>query len=429
MLTADLVRPFLRQEGKRLWVAWVDTQDPALQQTAALLIQLLHESGGQTVANWQQKFTAFEGDRVDYPFLRGLSKILADAATFTQLTTPLEPFALRKLLFAQGPVYKTPDIFHTQLRSDILEKIAEAEGIAVDEIDLGLYASRRDEFLLTHVGPNWSPEQLLARFNLELTRGALYSAIRVNAMVEGGYKDLFKFIKLFKLMYYARQRQEGGYYLDLAGPLSPFVSTTTRYGRSFAAWLPALFLADRWQMRAQIRSPLNNDLVFYELDSGTCPLQTSFQGSGPFDSRLEADFAAEFEEKYGENRGEWQLAREDQIIILGDTIMVPDFTFIHQRDEKRRIFVELIGYWTENYLKRKVQKLKEAQCLNMLLLVYEGVNLTSEKLRDIPGEVLYFPRKPVLKSVMETVERLAEDIYGPLASKPRKKRTIQMVSE
>jgi hypothetical protein len=39
--------------------------------------------------------------------------------------------------------------------------------------------------------------------------------------------------------------------------------------------------------------------------------------------------------------------------------------------------------------------------------VYEGVNLAKEKLQDVPGEVLYFQNKPVLKDVMSAVERVA----------------------
>ena len=44
---------------------------------------------------------------------------------------------------------------------------------------------------------------------------------------------------------------------------------------------------------------------------------------------------------------------------------------------------------------------------DLILLVYEGVNLAKEKLQDVPGEVLYFRKKPVLKDVMAVVERVA----------------------
>lgn len=412
MLTSDLVKPCLRQEGQTLTVAWIDEHDPHWLQTASELINLFQSVAGQTLATWYSLFESYEGDRLDYPVLRGLAKVLTDAATFTQRQTSIDPVVLRKRLFASGPVYYRPDVFQPLTRQDRLETIVKEENIPLDEVEATLYADKREALVLTDVGPTWSPQQLLARYNLELARATLYWAIRIQVEVEGGYKDLFKYIKLFKLMYYAKEKTGGGYQLDLAGPLSPFVSTTTRYGRVFGAWLPALFLCDRWHLKAYLRSPLTHKSVTYELDSSTCPLQSSFHKSGSYDSRLEADFAAEFADKCGESRGAWTLKREDQILLLGETVMIPDFTFVHRHDEQRRVLVEIVGFWTETYLRRKVQKIREANCPHLLLLVYEGINLTPEKLRDIPGEVMYFQRKPVLKDVMAAVERIALQVYG-----------------
>jgi len=36
---------------------------------------------------------------------------------------------------------------------------------------------------------------------------------------------------------------------------------------------------------------------------------------------------------------------------------------------------------------------------DLILLVYEGVNLTGDKLLDVPGEILYFASKPVIAAV------------------------------
>jgi hypothetical protein len=45
---------------------------------------------------------------------------------------------------------------------------------------------------------------------------------------------------------------------------------------------------------------------------------------------------------------------------------------------------------------------------NLILVVYEGVNLSAEKLRELPAEVISFAKKPVLKDVLAAVERVAE---------------------
>ena len=138
-------------------------------------------------------------------------------------------------------------------------------------------------------------------------------------------------------------------------------------------------------------------------------MQSHFKQSGPFDSRLEADFAREFEEKFGSQRGQWLLTREDEVLNLGDTVMIPDFAMTHKRTGQR-ILIELVGFWHPDYLRRKVEKVRAAQCRNLLLLVYEGVNLAAEALQDVPGEVLYFKQKPVVKEVMGVVEMMAEQI-------------------
>jgi uncharacterized protein len=86
--------------------------------------------------------------------------------------------------------------------------------------------------------------------------------------------------------------------------------------------------------------------------------------------------------------------------------MIPDFSITHVKDG-RRALVEIVGFWHKDYLRRKLAKIKQAGRTDMILLVYEGVNLSEEKLRDVPGEVLYFKNKPVLKDVMAAVERIA----------------------
>jgi predicted nuclease of restriction endonuclease-like RecB superfamily len=135
-------------------------------------------------------------------------------------------------------------------------------------------------------------------------------------------------------------------------------------------------------------------------------LRGHFKASDLFDSRLEADFAAEFEEKYGGAKRKWALAREDELVPVGDTVMIPDFSFTHK--DGRRALLEIVGFWHPAYLRRKLAKVRQAGRRDLILLVYEGVNVTEETFQEASaGEVLTFSRKPVLKDVLEAVERSA----------------------
>ena len=422
MLTSELIRPRLRIHGSNLRIEMVNEQDPSLQQKAQDLICLFHRHQSQSQAAWEEAVRAYEGTNVDYVFIRGLAKVLTDAATFKPLTTPLSPATLREQIFAYGPVFEKPDRFHPTTRQEVLREVADTLELSLGELDEILFADRGASYRLMDPGPAWTPSTLLARYNLELARGALYWASHITIEVSSNYKDLWKFIKLFKLMFWAEPGRDGGYRIDLDGPISPFVSSTLRYGRQLAAFLPALLLCERWRMQAYVRPPQAQGETLYRLDH-TCSLRSHFKSSGIFDSRLEEDFASEFEQKVGEKRGHWRMVRESEVLLLGDTVMIPDFALIDETDETRKILIELVGFWHPNYLKRKVEKVHAANCTHLLLLVYQGLNVTEEAFEGTASEVIFFQNKPVLKEVMETVEAMANRIYGPRPKRRRKKKT------
>src|SRR6266699_7350642 len=421
MLTSDLIKPRLRMQGSTLSVEMVNEQDPSLQQIAQDVIGLFHRYRDQSQAAWEEAVRAYEGAGVDYVLIRGLAKVLADAATFTPLSTPLPPATLRERVFEYGPVFGTPDLFHATTREEVLGEVADALGVAPGELDALLFADRGASYRLTETGPAWTPAGLLARYNLELARGALYWASHITIEVAGNYKDLWKYIKLFKLMFWAEPQRGGGYRIDLDGPISPFVSSTLRYGRQLAAFLPALLLCEQWRMVAAVHAPQAGKAAIYRLDY-TSSLRSHFKQSGPFDSRLEEDFASEFEQKMGNKRGHWQLTRESEVLLLGDTVMIPDFILVDDQDEKRKIMIELVGFWHPQYLLRKIEKVRAANCASLLLLVYKGLNVTEEAFQEAACEVIFFQNKPVLKEVMETVEAMAERLYGPRRKREKQRK-------
>lgn len=409
MLTGDLVRPRLRQQRDDLRVDWLPPANGHWQQTAADLIALFVQQRHQPQERWQQALEEYEAGRTDYTVIRGLAKVLSDNATFEPIETPMDPVELRARLFGRGPAYVSTALLHTDSRDKMLREVAVEYNVNPGQLEHILYADRTAAYLLTDLGPAWTPDGLIARYNLELARAALYWADQMTVHIYDGFKDFWKYVKLFKLMFegtvIAPEQGFQGYNVVLDGPISPFVAATTRYGRQLAAFLPALFLSHRWRMWATVRVPQFRKRLVYYLDDSV-ELVTHFKASGEFDSRMEANFATEFHEKFGDERGKWLLTREDEVILLGDTVMIPDFALTHKKDG-RRALIEIVGFWHPEYLERKLAKAKAANRTDLILLVYEGVNLGKERLHDVPAQVLYFKNKPVLKDVMDVVERVA----------------------
>ena len=78
-------------------------------------------------------------------------------------------------------------------------------------------------------------------------------------------------------------------------------------------------------------------------------------GTASYDSALEARFASEFAalERSDAAHG-WRLEREPEPLLVGDTILVPDFALIRGM---RRVYLEIAGYWRPGYRERKARKL------------------------------------------------------------------------
>jgi hypothetical protein len=416
MLKAELIRPRLEIREGRVWPRLL-AADYQYLAIAGQLATLFQRFVGKSRGELAEALRDFEGDRLDYPIIRGLAAVLEGRCTFAATSvageadeaTALKPAELRADLFGRGPVTDKRDLFSLTSRDQAVAETAAHYQLTPEQVETTLFADLAEEQILLDPGQPLPPGELIARYNLEVARGLLYWAREVRITVGDGYKDLFKYIKLFKLMYTLHPLSGGrGYHLTLHGPISPFVQSTIRYGLQFAKFMPALLLCTTWQMEADVHPPQarTRQPLQYRLDAQT-ELRSHFKGSGLFDSRLEADFAAEFEAKYSGPKRTWELAREDELIVVGDTVMIPDFSLTHRKDG-RRALLEIVGYWHPRYLQRKLQKVAEAGRSDLILLVYESANVAESAFSQVSaGEVLTFSRKPILKEVLAAVERSA----------------------
>lgn len=406
MLKSDLIRPRLEMRDGRVWPRLLPA-DYHYLSVARELTALFQRYVGHSRGTLAEALRDYEGDSLDYPVIRGLAAVLEARCLFGN-EPAVKPAELRELLFRQGPVTHQKDLFSAASRNQILAEAATGYDLAVEQIEMALFADLAEEQVLLDPGEPVAPGDLIARYNLELSRGLLYWAREVRLRLQDHYKDVFKYIKLFKLMYTVQPfPAQAGYLVTLHGPISPFIKSTIRYGLQFAKFLPALLLCQKWHMEADVQLPNvpARESFRYILDERT-PLRGHFKASDLFDSRLEADFAAEFEEKYGGAKRKWALAREDELVLAGDTVMIPDFSFTHK--DGRRALLEIVGFWHPAYLRRKLTKVRQAGRQDLILLVYEGVNVAEETFQEASaGEVLTFTRKPVLKDVIEAVERSA----------------------
>ncbi len=95
-------------------------------------------------------------------------------------------------------------------------------------------------------------------------------------------------------------------------------------------------------------------------DTGeTAPIsqQAATVSSSVFDSSIEQSFAEAFAALESSHAVDgWQLIREPEPLMYEQSIFIPDFALTR---DQRRIYVEILGFWTPSYRERKVQKLQQ----------------------------------------------------------------------
>ena len=104
-------------------------------------------------------------------------------------------------------------------------------------------------------------------------------------------------------------------------------------------------------MVATLRATQFRPPIQFRLDDA-CRLTSGVISANEFDSSVEEKFSKEWGEQ---PRNNWRLERETEILHRGQTVFFPDFVFIHQ--DGTRAMLEIVGFWTPEYLAYKAKVL------------------------------------------------------------------------
>jgi hypothetical protein len=154
--------------------------------------------------------------------------------------------------------------------------------------------------------------------------------------------------------------QEEGNKVRIEGA-SSLLKLSERYGTALAKLLPAIIRSESWTLDAEIVIRRENMPRIYhfimdsrdkDLLAGEEPMR---EAAPDFDSSVEQKFYNEFVSlPVAKN---WDLIREPDVLFTRSGIFIPDFKFQHKELELETYF-EIVGFWTEEYLKKKLRKLR-----------------------------------------------------------------------
>ncbi len=262
-----------------------------------------------------------------------------------------------------------------------------------DQVVALLYADYPEFHRLIAFPADYSAEDLRADYELAQAQALLYSAIRVVVEARADFKHIIQYARLSRLLHRIQRLPGGGYRLIFDGPNS-VLRHTHAYGVAFAKFLAALVQARDWRITAEIVLRRGWRPLTFTLSSAD-GLRSRLSAPALFDSALEETFAR----KFGAARNGWRLAREALILEAGEALLVPDFVFTHE--DGTEVALEIVGYWTPEYLREKLGKLAKVTAPNLIVAVRKALALQPGSL---PATVLPFSSGILLRDLMPRLE-------------------------
>lgn len=314
MLARAHVAPFLRVERGVAQLSYLADPDgkvvPFLDRVCLLLTRL----EGSTRDTVVEALRRQERRVRDASRLAGIAKALLDACEFAPPEGAELATEIREALFRARGMRWPPVPGDERIPYELA---AARLGRSVSEVRELLYADRPGSRVLVRAA-RMDGRALLARYNLELARAVLLDAERVRITARGGWRSIFRALKLARLMHVVRRR-------------------------------------------------------------------------------------------IGSDRAGWHLSRETTPVVAGDELFLPDFTLRHA--DGREALIELVGFWTPEYLEAKARKIAASQLGNLILVVYRrlavGASLGALTTAVGMDRVVWFTTKPRATEVLRVAERYA----------------------
>jgi len=402
VLTKDLLR--VSRRGGRYRPEFIGRETRPL---AARLIGTYREHVDRPRRTLDDAVDAIEREASDFKLVRGFAALLDREATF-ETVAPLPPERTRRRVFEAA---EAVGVATTDEREQALTNAADELAVAVEAVQDSLYADRDCNQRLTAFDCRWNPDDLIEQYNLSLAQTALFDATEV-AVTSNDPRGLVAAIKRLGLMYEIdRETQPDGpdeRTVVVTGPDRLF-RRTRRYGTAFARLLRSVATSGEWELRATVDDRgTERELVLTERDVSVPGAEPIAEPS--YDSGVEADFAARFS---GLDL-DWELHREPDLLETGTSVMIPDFAFEY-RYADFRVYFEVMGFWTPEYVDKKLGQLETVEDVDLIVAVDESLGV-GEAIEATDHRAIPYSGSVRVKDVVDVLQEYEADLVDEAAA-------------
>jgi predicted nuclease of restriction endonuclease-like RecB superfamily len=380
-----------------IWPRYVRFSDDNLELATAL-IEAYRSHPGQKKSIVKAFAAEFEDKGYEYRFVRGLCFLL-DRRSIFRCNETVNPIDLRRRIYQTAQKCGLPST--PEQRSRIISAVAAESKLTPEQVDESFYADLDSELILENFEP-LTPKELLEQYNLSLTQTLLFDCTELNFTTTGNWQSIFYGVKRLGLIYEASK--DGRFWVHVDGPVSLF-KLNRRYGTAIAKLFPLIIANSEWTVEAKILWKYTNEMCDFKIESWKHrAILKQRPTTISYDSKVEEDFA----ERFVAMKSGWQLRREPEPILAGKQVVIPDFSL---EKDGIKVYVEIVGFWTQEYLLRKIEKLKKTD-VSMLVAVNETLacdktaNLQEKSLLNI----IYYRDKIPLAPVFRYLEKASQEL-------------------
>jgi len=400
VLTKDLLR--VSRAGGGYHPQFADNGDEAL---AARVLGTFQGHVGQERAELRESLTELEREAEDFKLVRGFAHLVERDADFA-VESAVDPQSARRAAFAAA---EDVGVVHADERERALAAAAAdfPGDVTSDELAASLYADRESREVLTEVSARWTPESLVAQYNLSLAQTALFDATEMRVR-SSDPRRLVSAVKRLGLLYEVIPIEGGdGREVVLTGPDALF-QRSRRYGTRFARVLRTVAQGDDWTVEATVDDRGRERLL--ELSAGDIDVPDADPVTEvEYDSGVEREFAARFQSL----DLDWELVREPDVLAAGDRLMVPDFAFDYAFGGER-VYFEIMGFWTPEYVEKKLSQLDATdETLQVAVDASLGVG---EDIEARDHHVVEYTGSVRVKDVVDALRDLEADLVAESAA-------------
>jgi len=358
VLTKDLLR--VSRAGGGYQPRFTEAADAAL---AERVLATYDDHVGERRAVLEDVLEDLERETGAFKLVRGFAKLLdRDAAYGTRAA--VDPERARRAAF--GAAEAAGGVVTDAERAAALAAAGERLGADPDAVEAALFADRASEQVLVAFDSPYDPESLRAQYDLSLAQTALFDAVEVRVR-SSAPKALVSAVKRLRLLYEIRETDDGRQVV-VTGPDALF-RRSRRYGTRFARLLRTVAAADEWHLQADVDDRGTERSLRLSTGDVTVP-GTEPLDEPTFDSGVEAEFYARF----AALDLDWTLVREPEPLAAGEHVVIPDFAFEYGHDDFR-VFFEIMGFWTPEYVEKKLSRLADLEDVAFLVAYDESLGV------------------------------------------------------